>query len=451
MNPPTNRQLLSLIWLPLAAAAVQVVDDVQFAQVLFRHGDRAAIHTYPNDKAGEKVWPDGFGSLTRRGFQQQYDLGTFLRARYSALLPQNDNSAPFDERQIRIRSSGKSRCLRSAAANAAALFRPAAKSLQWNATDSDLGELWQPIAVESTPMDDDRLLMLADCPRREQLLEPDRACKTPALRRIIEDSLPMWQEVARRAYNRSGFDKSYAGLNCTEIRRLRDTFLTHQLHSIAWPSWMNDTIFERMSAVRRATYKTYDEPELARLSGGALLNAMLVNMRKKINATTKSSLDGEEEDPFRRLRIFLYSAHDSTVIGLLAAMRLVNETDGLPTYASTVFVELLKNESVRVLFKHDVDKILTAEPELLTLAGCGRSCSLDSFQGLLSAFTTSNWTAECQLHAKPIEPSSGRGLFYVLLAVICIAVSIGGLMYYRRWKHTQHDREMSALVWDEEL
>ncbi|CAF5155116.1 unnamed protein product, partial [Rotaria magnacalcarata] len=38
--------------------------------VLFRHGDRTPITTYPTDPTKETDWPNGFGQLTNNGIEQ---------------------------------------------------------------------------------------------------------------------------------------------------------------------------------------------------------------------------------------------------------------------------------------------------------------------------------------------------------------------------------------------
>ena len=43
--------------------------------------------------------------------------------------------------------------------------------------------------------------------------------------------------------------------------------------------------------------------------------------------------------------------HDTTVAGLLAAMQLLDSAPGRINYTSTVIVELLTNQSVRILLK----------------------------------------------------------------------------------------------------
>lgn len=59
-------------------------DTVKYAAVIFRHGDRTPVGTYPTDPwRNESLWPVRFGELTNIGKRQHYALGQWLRKRYS--------------------------------------------------------------------------------------------------------------------------------------------------------------------------------------------------------------------------------------------------------------------------------------------------------------------------------------------------------------------------------
>lgn len=70
-----------------------------------------------------------------------YRLGTFFKRRYSKHSP----NRLINPRNVYIRSSGITRCIESGQLIAAGLFPPTGPWL-WT---SDLGQVWQPIAVFS--------------------------------------------------------------------------------------------------------------------------------------------------------------------------------------------------------------------------------------------------------------------------------------------------------------
>lgn len=68
----------------LGCSICQGDERVRFAAVLYRHGDRTPVETYPTDPwRNESIWPVKFGELTNIGKQQHYALGQWLRKRYS--------------------------------------------------------------------------------------------------------------------------------------------------------------------------------------------------------------------------------------------------------------------------------------------------------------------------------------------------------------------------------
>jgi hypothetical protein len=53
-----------------------------YSHVIYRHGDRAPISLYPNDRNNASLWPRGLSQLTEIGMGQHFDLGNFIRNRY---------------------------------------------------------------------------------------------------------------------------------------------------------------------------------------------------------------------------------------------------------------------------------------------------------------------------------------------------------------------------------
>lgn len=59
-------------------------ENVKYAAIIYRHGDRTPVDTYPTDPwKNESLWPVRFGELTNIGKRQHYALGQWLRRRYS--------------------------------------------------------------------------------------------------------------------------------------------------------------------------------------------------------------------------------------------------------------------------------------------------------------------------------------------------------------------------------
>ncbi|XP_034259830.1 prostatic acid phosphatase-like [Pantherophis guttatus] len=129
---------------------------------IYRHGDRSPIENYPNGLHSESEWPQGFGQLTKIGMQQQYELGQYIKKRYSDFL-----SDSYKREEILIQSTEIDRTIMSAQANLAGLFPPIGDQI-WN---PEL--LWQPIPVHVIPKASNPKLRypIFQCPRYIELLK----------------------------------------------------------------------------------------------------------------------------------------------------------------------------------------------------------------------------------------------------------------------------------------
>ncbi|KAH7946091.1 hypothetical protein HPB49_020309 [Dermacentor silvarum] len=116
--------------------------------VLFRHGERASLTTFPGDPNQHYVWPMGRGQLTNRGRQTMWALGTWLRERYAHFLT-------YDVREVSARSSPVPRCFDSCAILLYGLYPVIDKGRQWKR-----GQDWQPVPITSPPDGTDKYATL---------------------------------------------------------------------------------------------------------------------------------------------------------------------------------------------------------------------------------------------------------------------------------------------------
>ncbi|KAM5248161.1 lysosomal acid phosphatase isoform 3-T3 [Ctenodactylus gundi] len=119
--------------------------SLRFVTLLYRHGDRSPVKTYPKDPYQEEDWPQGLGQLTKEGMLQHWELGRALRERYNGFL-----NASYHRQEVFVRSTDFDRTLMSAEANLAGLFPPGGTQL-FNPNIS-----WQPIPVHTVPVSEDR-------------------------------------------------------------------------------------------------------------------------------------------------------------------------------------------------------------------------------------------------------------------------------------------------------
>uniref|UniRef100_A0A8C3Q6J4 acid phosphatase n=1 Tax=Geospiza parvula TaxID=87175 RepID=A0A8C3Q6J4_GEOPR len=124
-----------------------LVIELHFFYQVFRHGDHTPQEFFPTDKHKEIARQQGYGQLTKLGIQQQYELGQYMRRRYSHFL-----SVVYKQCEIYVQSTDCDHTLMSAQASLAGLYPPTQDQI-WNPRI-----LWQPIPVHTMPLSQDNVM-----------------------------------------------------------------------------------------------------------------------------------------------------------------------------------------------------------------------------------------------------------------------------------------------------
>ncbi|RXN13526.1 lysosomal acid phosphatase-like protein [Labeo rohita] len=280
---------------------------------LYRHGDRSPIEAYPTDPHKESAWPQGFGQLSQEGMKQHYELGQFLKKRYTGFLSEH-----YNRHEIFIRSTDEDRTLMSAEANLAGMFPPTGSEM----FHPDLK--WQPIPVHTVPKDEDRLLSLPlknICPRYDQLINKTK--KTD----IFVNMTEKYKDFIEMVREKTGLKE----VNIEDIWKVYDTLFCEKTHNITHPGWVNQSVMETLKVLNDFSYQilfgVYKRQEKCRLQGGLLLD--------QIN---KSLSNATELNSQQKVKMIVYSAHDTTVVALQEALNVFNGLQ--PPYASCHLIEL---------------------------------------------------------------------------------------------------------------
>ncbi|KAM6893498.1 lysosomal acid phosphatase-like [Xenentodon cancila] len=307
--------------------------------LLFRHGDRSPIKSYPSNPNKEKDWPQGFGQLSQEGMRQHLNLGQFLRTRYKNFLTES-----YDRNEIYVRSTDFDRTLMSAASTLAGLYPPSGHQLFMP------GLNWQPIPVHTVSRSEEKLLSYPsqNCPLYTQLMSETR--------------------------------QSEEYVNVTE---------TYQsLHNLPAPDWVTPEIMEDLKIMKNFVFQSlfgiHKQLEKSRLQGGILLGEIVKNL-------SKMALPG----PKPQLKMMLLSAHDTAIAALQSSLDLYNGL--LPPYASCHMIELYTEDdgsaSVSMFYRNDS----TVSPYQLQLPGCALDCPLEDFVRITKPSISEDRDKECQL------------------------------------------------------
>ncbi|XP_010847964.1 PREDICTED: testicular acid phosphatase [Bison bison bison] len=405
-HPAGPLLLLLLLLLPPALTEGPLV----FVAVVFRHGDRAPLASYPTDphkEVASTLWPRGLGQLTEEGVRQQLELGRFLRSRYEDFL-----SPEYRREEVYIRSTDFDRTLESAQANLAGLFPEAAPGRS-EAT-------WRPIPVHTVPVTEDKLLRFPtrSCPRyRELLREATEAAE-------YKTALKGWTDFLTRLENFTGLP--LVGEPLRKAWKVLDTLICQQAHGLSLPSWASPDVLQTLAQISALDIGAHVGPpqaaEKAQLSGGILLDAILANFSR----VQRLGLP---------LKMVMYSAHDSTLLALQGALGLY---DGhTPPYAACLGFEFRRrlgdadrdnadgdhsgNVTVSLFYRNDSAGL----PLTLRLPGCPAPCPLSRFRQLTAPARPPAHGIPCHGSHEPATPAATVVPLLAGAVAVLAALSMG--------------------------
>lgn len=380
-------------------------DTLKQVNVLYRHGDRSPVTIFPSDiNKVPGAWPDGLGWLTNIGKQQQYELGKWIGQRYGGFL----NISRYDNSEILVQASGIPRCLASAYSNLAGLFPPQNDQV-WN---KEKFPYWQPIPVQTTPVEtDNKLAMHGDCPRYDDLF--DKEMQSDKVRKEEEDNKEFYAMIAKAA------DVKHKTLR--DIWEIDDPLVCERAHNMTLNKFaQNKTTLAKLD--RLATWSfdlLYGLPEMAKLKGGPLLGEIVANIKKARKSAVK-----QLPSP----KFYMYSAHDTTVAALLSAMQVFDCHQ--PGYRALIMVELHDipsiGEVVKVFYRNDT--LSKDQPHVLTPPGCETPhCKLDTFIRIANDRIPTDWHKECQSASPRVTPVA-KHVAAMVVAVLAVSKWFGAIL-----------------------
>ncbi|XP_046545920.1 lysosomal acid phosphatase-like [Haliotis rubra] len=329
---------------------------LRLVNLMYRHGDRTPYTTYPkNPHVQNATWPQGLKWLTTDGMEQLYSLGRFLRRRYSGFL-----SDRYLHTEIRVESSDADRAMMSAYSNLAGLYPPSGDQV-WNSNIP-----WQPIPVHTRPKVEDNMLALGKpCPKNDLLY--NLRFNSVQVHRVEEDNKDFFH-----------FLEEKSGLSPVTFKNLweiSDTLFCEHNHNVTWPSWVNSTIYKKLRDYEAVGYELlYNGTIRARLNGGPLLKKWIELAQQKVTSKSYTT------------KMNMFSAHDSTTVALLLALRVHNHRN--PPYSSATMMELHENAPgafhVELYYRNvsSTDPNDNTQPHQLTIPGCSSQCPLATFVSL---------------------------------------------------------------------
>lgn len=260
----------------------------------------------------------------------------------------------------------------------AGLFPPKNTAMEWNRKLN-----WQPVPIESEPLDKDTLLLVrTPCPRYSEALEEVLA--TEPVKTEIDYFRNMMVELSQ-----------ITGDNITtpdDVQSLYNTLRTEEEYGLQLPQWTVPYYPQPLYSVmtRSYLYNVWTE-EMKRLKAGPFVTKMVNEWLQKTENTLK---------PADR-KIFLYTGHDSSIVNVLSALQVWEEQ--FPGYAIMGIFELLQERTTQEFGVQMYLKNSTDSSTPLTIPGCDFFCPLHKFVSLMSNMITV--AADRKLECVPRDPT----------------------------------------------
>jgi len=381
---PTLLPFIPIMWRLIVIVAAVAWGQVVFVAEMCRHGSRAPITLYPWDEDGR--WSNGAGELSYVGMRQHFLLGSELRQRY--IVEDPVLSPSYTATQVYFRSTDVNRTLMSAQSQLMGLYP------QGTGPKLPLEEAFTavpPITVENENeiisfLDSKALIYQSQAvpihtlPGSEDLvLQAGDSCQL--LSENIDALEHTAQYIQTATSNPAVIQTIQTLLNTTTMGAVHqlssvvddlicNQFVGNELPEEATESFMQGarTVFNQLFAL------PYQTDQNARLFS----SGFFLELAEVLQAVS----EGTEKNKFR-----LYSAHDTTIAGILAGLQAYNNQQ--PPFASTlIFEAYVQNYAMYVDVKYN--------DQTLSLPGCPSPCSISAFITFLQQRAYPNLEEVCE-------------------------------------------------------
>ncbi|KAM7358489.1 venom acid phosphatase Acph-1-like isoform 2-T2 [Cochliomyia hominivorax] len=335
--------------IPVALNEGKPFQTLELLHVVFRHGPRTPADTYPNDPhVNQTFYPYGWGHITNAGKLELFNIGSWLRKRYS-----NFFDSYYQPDAVHAQATGVTRTHMSLQTVLSSIFPPKHTPMEWNPKYN-----WQPIPVYSQPLNEDSLLLVrTPCPRYFEAFH--EVLNSPGVREELKPYEYLFPELSE-----------LTGMNFTEPEDIQSLYLTLQAEQefgLKLPTWTKSYYPDKLQFLAEQSY-VYNvwTPEMQKIKAGPFLTKMFKEMKDKAN---------DNLTPKAR-KLFIYTGHDSTVVNIMAALRIWKRA--MPRYSAMTIFELHKNKTTGEYYVEIYFRNNPKEPaEQLTVPGCELQCPLD--------------------------------------------------------------------------
>lgn len=308
------------------------------------------------------------GSLSQPGSVQMYNLGKSLKHRYLKLIPENGF---YSRKMIQVKSSWMDRTISSALSFLAGFMPPLEAR-------NPLPILWQPIPVNSIDRDrDDLIAQKKPCPKYDEVYQ--NVMNSEKIRAINEENKNLYKLLSKN----TGENIS----SISDVETLHNTLDAEKSAGWNLPDWTENLFPEKtLPLAERYLLLLTETAFMKRIKGGPLITEIIDTMyNRKVKASDRT--------------ITIYSGHDVTLVNVMNAMQIIDQTTSKPDFSAALAIELhqsLDHEDemdVKVYYYfNSEDKY----PKVITVPGCDFPCRFEKFRFAMNALKVIDYEKLCE-------------------------------------------------------
>ncbi|XP_050534683.1 prostatic acid phosphatase-like [Daktulosphaira vitifoliae] len=339
-------------------------NSLRLIHAIFRHGERTPADTYPTDPYVNYKWePYGWGQLTNIGKRNQYEIGRFIRKRYSGFL-----DLLYSPDKVTFWSTDVDRTKMSAQLVAAALYKPIGNQ-KWNKHLE-----WQPIPIHTEKLNNDQLLLVRkSCPR---YYEERQAIMNLS---SIQRELLSYQNIYDYLTENTGMKVQ----DPDDVQSIYSTLKAESDYGLELPPWTSKVYPSQLAQITSRSFilNAFND-QMKKIKGGPLLKKILEDSKTKM---INNSIN----------QLYVYAGHDSTLSNLLIALGVWEEQ--IPTYNMLALLELHETSKGKFYFKVLLRNNTQMKPYKLSILGCkGSGCTFKYVESITKHVIPVDLDEECK-------------------------------------------------------
>lgn len=295
-------------------------------------------------------------------------LGKSLRHRYLKLMPKNGF---YSKKFIQVKASWMDRTINSALSFLAGFMPPLENS-------NPLPIPWQPVPVVTIPRDrDDLIAQKRACPKYDEVYKGQMASEE--IKAIDKERANLYKILSKNT-----------GENISSIREvelLHNTLEAEQAAGWSLPDWTEDIFPSKtLPLAERYLRLLSDTPFMKRIKGGPLISEIIETMLNRKNHISERTIS-------------IYSGHDVTLVNVMNAMHILNQTTSKPDFSAALAIELhhsldhIDDMDVKIYYYfNSEDKY----PKIIDVPGCPKPCSLSLFRKVMNGVIVNDYEKLCE-------------------------------------------------------